>query len=34
VDLNRPALRLPAIGRLGLDDAPGTEGGPAGVGVR
>ena len=25
VDFNTPALRLPAIGRLGMDDAPGAD---------
>ncbi len=29
VDLNSPALRLPAIGRVGLDDAVVSDSGPA-----
>ena len=31
VDLNSPALRLPAIGRVGLDDAVVSHGGPSGL---
>jgi hypothetical protein len=31
VDLNSPALRLPAIGRVGLDDAVVVEGGTSGL---
>ena len=31
VDLNRPALRLPAIGRVGLDDAVIVDGGTSGL---
>ena len=31
VDLHRPALRLPAIGRVGLDDAVVSHGGPSGL---
>ena len=31
VDLNSPALRLPAIGRVGLDDTVVSHGGPSGL---